>query len=230
MARFTRLEALVLMLRQGFVPLFHEGDVTAATSVLGALSKGGARVIEFTHRGDGAHEVFAALERSSRQSLPDTVLGVGSVPDPATAALYLNLGASFVVSPSLSPEIARVCNRRKVPYLPGCATPTEIAHAEELGAEIVKVFPGGAAGGPDFIRSVLGPMRWSRLMPTGGVKPTRESLAAWFDAGAACVGLGSQLIPPEDVRAERWDAVAERVRQATELVAECRSQPQEEWA
>lgn len=230
MARFTRLEALITTLRQGFVPLFHEADPTAAMSLLEALRQGGARVIEFTHRGDGAHEVFAELERACRERMTDTVLGVGSVQDAGTASLYLNLGASFVVSPSLSAEVAAVCNRRKVAYLPGGATPGEIASGEELGAEIVKVFPGGAAGGPDLIKSVLGPSPWSRLMPTGGVQPTRESLSAWFGAGAACVGIGSALVPADDVRQGRWDAIAERVRTTSELVAECRQRPQEVWA
>ena len=230
MARFTRLETLVIMLRQGFVPLFHEADEQTATSILSALTAGGARVVEFTHRGDGAHEVFAALERICRSDLPQTVLGVGSVPDAGTASLYMNLGASFVVSSTLSEDVAAICNRRKVPYLPGCATPTEVARAEELGVEIAKVFPGGPAGGPGFVSAVLGPSRWTRLMPTGGVSPTRESLSAWFGAGAACVGLGSQLIPADEVRAGGWDAVTARVREVADLVAECRPALKEEWA
>lgn len=230
MARFTRLETLVVMLRQGYVPLFHEADEATALSVLRALVAGGTRVVEFTNRGDGAHEVFTALERACRTEMPDTVLGVGSVPDAGTAAMYMNLGASFVVSSSLSEEVAAVCNRRKIPYLPGCATPTEIARAEELGVEVAKVFPGGAAGGPGFVKAVLGPSRWSRLMPTGGVAPTAESLSAWFDAGAACVGIGSALIPSDDVREGRWDAITARVREVADLVAECRSPLEEEWA
>lgn len=230
MARFSRLEALVTTLRHGFVPLFHEGDPTTALSLLRAVRDGGARVIEFTNRGDAAHEVFAELERACRQDMDDVVLGVGSVHDAGTASLYINLGASFVVSSSLSEDVAAVCNRRKVAYMPGCATPREIARAEELGAEIVKVFPGAAAGGPDLIKSVLGPCPWSRLMPTGGVSPTRDSLSEWFGAGAACVGLGSQLLPSDDVREGRWDAITERVRETEELVAECRPRPKEVWA
>lgn len=230
MARHTRLETLLATLRQGVVPLFHEADPATARSVLRAVRDGGAQVVEFTNRGDGAHEVFAELARSCRDDDPDIVLGAGSVLDAGTAALYLDLGASFVVSPVLSAEIAAVCNRRQVAYLPGCATAAEISRAHELGAEIVKVFPAEAAGGPDLVKSVLGPMPWSRLMPTGGVRSTRDSLSAWFDAGAACVGLGSDLLRPDDIRAGRWDEIAERVREVRDLVAECRPRPEEEWA
>ncbi|QBI19471.1 bifunctional 4-hydroxy-2-oxoglutarate aldolase/2-dehydro-3-deoxy-phosphogluconate aldolase [Egibacter rhizosphaerae] len=230
MARFTRLEALVVMLRQGFVPLFHDPDPDRASKALHAVAAGGGRTLEFTHRGDGAYEVFLELERVCQRELPHVVLGAGSVPDAETASLYLNAGASFVVSSTLDPDVARVCNRRKVGYLPGCATPTEIARAEELGAEIVKVFPGGAAGGPELIRSVLGPSRWSRLMPTGGVAPTTDSLSAWFDAGAACVGLGSQLLPSNELAEGHWQAITDRVAATARLVTECRPRPAEEWS
>lgn len=230
MARFTRLETLVLMLRQGFVPLFHHADVGTALGVISALRDGGARVIEFTHRGDGAHEVFAALEREARERAPEIVLGAGSVTDAATASLYLNLGASFVVSPTMDEQVAVTCNRRKIPYLPGCATPTEVAWAERSGAEIVKIFPGEAAGGPDLVRSILAPSPWSRLMPSGGVAPTRESLAGWFDAGAACVGLGSGLMPADEVAAGDWHGISQRVREVAALVADCRTPLEEGWA
>lgn len=230
MARFARLEVLVTILRQGFVPLFHHADAATATRVVDAVAAGGADVVEFTHRGDRAHEVFAALDDERRARLPDTVLGVGSVTDAGTAALYLALGADFVVSPTLSEEVARVCNRRKVAYLPGCATPTEIARAEELGCEIVKLFPGDAAGGPDLVRAVRGPAPWTRLMPTGGVAPTEASLSAWFDAGAACVGLGAGLVAADLVRDGRFDELTARVRETADLVASVRPPLDEAWA
>ena len=135
------------------------------------------------------------------------ILGIGSVFDAGTAAQYLNLGASFVVSPSLVADVATVCNRRKVAYMPGCATPAEVMRAEELGVEIVKVFPSRSVG-PTFVSDLLAPCPWSRLMPTGGIAPDRESLAAWLDAGAACLGLGSQLAPAADVGAGRWDDIS----------------------
>ena len=227
MARFSRLHVYREMLRVGLVPLFHHDDAEVALNVVRAVAAGGCHLLEFTNRGDFAHEVFAELERACRRELPDVVLGAGSVVDPATAALYMNLGAAFVVAPSLNPEVARVCNRRKVAYLPGCATATEIGQAEELGCEIVKVFPGDAAGGPGFVKALRGPSPWTRVLPTGGVEPTDESLKAWFDAGVACVGMGSKLITKELVSAGDWDGLAEKVRTALEIVARHRQVPQE---
>jgi 2-dehydro-3-deoxyphosphogluconate aldolase/(4S)-4-hydroxy-2-oxoglutarate aldolase len=229
MARFSRLDVLVVTLRSGVMPLFFNPDPTTAIQLVDALAAAGVRAVEFTNRGDGAHLVFAELERECRRRLPELALGIGSVFDAGTAAMYLNLGASFVVSPSLSPEVAAVCNRRKVAYMPGCATPTEVAHAEELGCEIVKLFP-ARLGGPKLVSDILAPCPWTRLMPTGGITPDRDSLRAWFDAGAACVGLGSQLLPADDVAAGRWDAITERARNALDLVAECRPPLEEAWA
>ncbi len=175
------------------------------------------RAIEFTNRGDGAHQCSPSSNANAAPGCPTSSSGIGSVFDAGTAALYLNLGASFVVSPTLSPEVAAVCNRRKVAYMPGCATPTEVARAEELGCEIVKLFP-ARLGGPKLVSDILAPCPWSRLMPTGGIAPDRESLTAWFAAGAACVGLGSQLFPADDVAAGRWDVITDRARSTLDLV------------
>jgi 2-dehydro-3-deoxyphosphogluconate aldolase / (4S)-4-hydroxy-2-oxoglutarate aldolase len=228
-ARFTRLEVLTTMLRSGIVPLFHHADEATAIRILDALVAGGARVVEFTNRGDGAHEVFAALEAHARWEAPNVMLGVGSVIDAATAGLYLNLGAAFVVAPSFEPEVARACNRRKIAYMPGCATASEVGQAEAHGSEIVKLFPGDAVGGPGLIRALRGPSPWSRFMPTGGVEPTEESLSAWFTAGAACVGLGSRLIPADDVREGRFEAIADRMRGALEIAERVRPRLEEVW-
>lgn len=223
MTRFRRLDVLNTMIDTGFVPVFHLDDAQDAKSVVSALAAGGARTIEFTNRGDHAFEVFSEVERFVATELPDVVLGVGSVVDVATAGLYLNLGAGFVVGPILSPEVARLCNRRKVSYSPGCATPTEISAAEELGCEIVKVFPGGLAGGPDFVEAVLGPCPWSLLMPTGGVDITREALAAWFGAGVPCVGIGSKLVSRDLISSGDWAELQQRTAQVAATIKELRS-------
>jgi 2-dehydro-3-deoxyphosphogluconate aldolase/(4S)-4-hydroxy-2-oxoglutarate aldolase len=182
------------MLETGIVPVFYHKDIQICKQVLSACYNGGIRVFEFTNRGDFAHEVFRDLSKFSAQELPEMILGAGSVLDAGTASLYIQMGASFIVSPVLNEDMAKVCNRRKILWSPGCGSVTEISKAEELGAEIVKVFPGSQVGGPGFIEAVRGPMPWSNIMPTGGVEPTEESLSAWFKAGAACVGMGSQLI------------------------------------
>ena len=215
-----RLEWYRAVLAGGLVPLFYHGDEGVAGGVAAALVEGGAAAVEFTNRGPGALRVFQALARRPEFDTAAS-LGVGSVLDAPTAALFIAAGARFVVSPIFSAEVARLCNRRRIPYLPGCATPTEIASAEEWGAEIVKVFP-GKVGGPAFIRDVLGPMPWSRLMPTGGVQLTAESLCEWFAAGACCVGMGSDLVRRELVAAGEYRAISANVRTALRLIREAR--------
>ncbi len=195
------------------MPLFYHHDAPLGKQVLKACYDAGGRLLEFTNRGDFAHEVFRELNLFARAEMPDMILGVGSVNDAATAALYLQLGASFIVSASLRDDVAVVCNRRKVPYLPGCATLTEIGRAEELGCEIVKLFPGSVYG-PEFIKSVRGPQPWTSIMPTGGVTTEIENLKSWYAAGAVCVGLGSQLIGNNVLRDGDFDGLTGSVRQA----------------
>ncbi|HEX2907941.1 MAG TPA: bifunctional 4-hydroxy-2-oxoglutarate aldolase/2-dehydro-3-deoxy-phosphogluconate aldolase [Phototrophicaceae bacterium] len=223
MARFNRLAVLNTVLADGLVPLFYQADLSVAQKITAALAIGGSRLLEFTNRGDFAIEVFSGLIQYCAQAYPQMIIGVGSVEDAPTAALYLAHGANFVVGPTFQEEVARLCNRRKVAYLPGCATLTEITRAEEWGVEIVKVFPGGAAGGPEFIRDVLGPRPWSRLMPTGGVSPDEDNLRAWFQAGVACVGLGSKLIRIEWVKAGDFDAITTLTQTTLQQIRQLRT-------
>jgi 2-dehydro-3-deoxyphosphogluconate aldolase/(4S)-4-hydroxy-2-oxoglutarate aldolase len=213
MARFTRMQVLSAILDGGLVPVFYHADAEVAIKIAGACAAGGSRVVEFTNRGDLAPEVFKALSHHLAQGHPGLILGVGSVVDAPTAALYIAYGANFVVGPVLNAEIARLCNRRKIAYSPGCGSATEIAEAEELGVEIVKVFPGRSVGGPDFVKSILGPCPWTSIMPTGGVDASEDSLRAWFQAGVACVGMGSNLVRKEWVATGDWEAISNQVRQ-----------------
>lgn len=222
MARFSRVEVINAMMEIGLVPVFYNGDPDKARKIVRACVEGGARVVEFTNRGDLAFRVFADLAEYAALELPEAILGVGSVVDAATAAMYINSGANFVVGPILNPEIARICNRRKIPYSPGCGTVSEISQAEELGVEIVKIFPGGQVGGPAFVKAVLGPMPWSRIMPTGGVAPTRESVDSWIKAGTACLGIGSNLIRKDLVEKGDWDGLAKAVAECVGLIAQAR--------
>ncbi len=193
MARFTRIEVAQTMKAQGMVPLFYHSDINVAKKVLKAIYKGGARLLEFTNRGDYAHEVFRELNKFAEKEMPDLIMGVGSVTDGGTASLYLQLGCNFVVTPVFREDIAIVCNRKKVMWSPGCGSLTEICRAEELGCEVVKLFPGSVYG-PGFIKGVRGPQPWTNIMPTGGVSPDPDNLKGWFDAGAFCVGMGSKLM------------------------------------
>jgi 2-dehydro-3-deoxyphosphogluconate aldolase/(4S)-4-hydroxy-2-oxoglutarate aldolase len=178
-------------------------------------------LLEFTSRGDYAHEVFRELNKFCEAELPEMILGVGSVTDAGSASLYLQLGANFVVTPVLREDIVVVCNRKKILWSPGCGSLTEIARAEELGCEIVKLFPGGIYG-PGFVKAVKGPQPWTSIMPTGGVSPTRENLTAWFDAGVTCVGMGSKLISKEILANKDMEGLQTKVKETLALIKNVR--------
>jgi 2-dehydro-3-deoxyphosphogluconate aldolase / (4S)-4-hydroxy-2-oxoglutarate aldolase len=218
MARFDRLTVLNTLLADGLVPLFYHGDLETTQQVAVALARGGSRVLEFTNRGDFAIDVFGPLVRYGAANVPDLIIGVGSVEDAPTAAMYIARGANFVVGPNFNAEIARLCNRRKIPYMPGCGTVTEIAQAEEWGVEIVKAFPGSSVGGPGFVKAILGPRPWTRIMPTGGVSPDEANLRGWFEAGVACVGMGSKLVRKDWVQAGDFAAIEDNVRTTLALI------------
>ena len=217
MAQYSRLEVASVMKETGLVPLFFHNDVELGKQVVKACYDGGARLMEFTSRGDFAFEIFRELNKYALAELPGMILGVGSVTDAAAASLYMQLGANFVVTPILREDIAIVCNRRKVLWSPGCGSLTEIARAEELGCEIVKLFPGGIYG-PKFVKAIKGPCPWTSIMPTGGVSPTDENLRGWFEAGVTCVGMGSQLISKEILANRDFDALKNNVQQALSII------------
>lgn len=218
MARFDRLTVYQTLIGTGLVPLFYSGDVAEAKAVASAVADGGAPVLEFTNRGEKALSVFAEVVNAN----PKVIVGVGSVLDAPTAALFIAHGANFIVGPVFNPEVARLCNRRKIAYMPGCGSASEISTAEEYGVEIAKVFPGESVGGPGFIKAILGPMPWSRLMPTGGVEATPESIGQWIKAGSVAVGLGSNLMRKEWLTARNYDAIRDLTRQCLTYVSDAR--------
>ena len=224
MARFMRLEVINSLLDIGLVPLFYNADMETSIELVSACSRGGAKVIEFTNRGEMAYPVFTELVKHFAKADPDVILGVGSVIDAPTAALYLAVGANFIVGPSLNSEKSRLCNRRKILYVPGCATENEIVAAEELGAEICKIFPGSSAGGPGFIKAVLAPSPWHRLMPTGGVDATEASVSEWIKAGAATVGMGSKLITKQAVNDKDYDDIAKKASDCIGWIKKARNE------
>ncbi|MCF8335347.1 MAG: bifunctional 4-hydroxy-2-oxoglutarate aldolase/2-dehydro-3-deoxy-phosphogluconate aldolase [Bacteroidales bacterium] len=218
MATLKRIEVVRLMKSTGIVPVFFHSDFETARNILQACFDGGVKVMEFTNRGDFAHEVFAELKKYVRRELPEFSLGVGSVMDAPTAALYMQIGADFVVSPVLDEATGRVCNRRKVLWIPGCGSVTEISKAHELGAEIVKIFPGSQVGGPGFVKAIRGPMPWTDIMPTGGVEPTEENLRPWFEAGVCSVGMGSKLITKKLVENGEFSKIKDKASEALSIV------------
>ena len=222
MAQFTRIEVATTIKEVGMIPLFFNNDIELSKKVLKACYDGGAKLLEFTARGDFAHEVFGDLIEYTVKELPGMIMGVGSVSDAAQASLFMSLGANFGVTPLLREDIATVCNRRKVLWSAGCGSLTEIARAEELGCEIVKLFPGDIYG-PQFVKSVKGPQPWTSIMPTGGVSPTEENLKGWFDAGVTCVGMGSKLISKDILANEDFAELEMNVRKVLAIIKSLRS-------
>jgi 2-dehydro-3-deoxyphosphogluconate aldolase/(4S)-4-hydroxy-2-oxoglutarate aldolase len=214
MARFDRLTVYNSMRATAIVPVFYHKDPKIGIEVIKACYAGGARIFEFTNRGDFAYEVFTELNKYIIRELPDMIFGVGSVIDGPSTALYIQAGTNFVVSPALKEDMALICNRRKIAWIPGCGSVNEISRAEELGAEIVKIFPAGQIGGPAFIKNMRGPCPWTSIMPTGGVEPTEENLKAWFEAGAFCVGMGSKLMVKDASGKYDLKGIEEKTRDA----------------
>ena len=221
MATYSKIQVIQTMKEAGMVPVFYHSDAETAKHVLKACYDGGVRAFEFTNRGDFAQEVFGELVKYARKELSGMIVGVGSVVDAPTAAMYIQLGANFVVGPLFNQEIAPVCNRRLIPYCPGCGTVSEVGAAQEAGCDLCKVFPGDVLG-PAFVKGLRAPMPWSQIMVTGGVKPERENLEAWFKAGVTCVGMGSNLFPKDAVASADWDRITGLCRTALDIIAEVR--------
>ena len=204
------------------VPVFYHKNAEIAKKVIKACYDGGVRAFEFTNRGDFAHEVFAECVKFAATECPERALGVGSVVDAPTAALYIQLGACFVVGPLFNPEIAPVCNRRLIPYCPGCGSVTEMGTAQELGCDLTKLFPGDVYG-PAMVKNLKAPMPWSKIMVTGGVAPTEENLTEWFKAGVYCVGMGSKLFPNEKIKEEDWQYITDKCKETLGYVSAARA-------
>jgi 2-dehydro-3-deoxyphosphogluconate aldolase/(4S)-4-hydroxy-2-oxoglutarate aldolase len=222
MARYTRIQVYQKLFDTGMLPIFYHRDTEVVRQAIKACYEAGVRVFEFTNRGDFAHEIFAQLEKWTAVECPGMILGVGTVVDAPTAALYIQCGAGFIVGPSLNPDIFKVCNRRQAAYIPGCGSVSEIGYAQELGAEIVKIFPAGNVGGPSFVKNMKAPMPWTRVMVTGGVEITEENLSKWFGAGVDCVGIGSALFPKETVSGGEWSKVTEICKDVLSIIDKLR--------
>jgi 2-dehydro-3-deoxyphosphogluconate aldolase/(4S)-4-hydroxy-2-oxoglutarate aldolase len=223
MARFSRMKTLNTMIEIGVIPVFYTPEIETSKEIVKSLYQGGALCIEMTNRGDGAIDVFKELEKFCISSCPDVILGIGSVIDASTAAMYISYGANFVVGPAFDKDTAITCNSKKIPYSPGCGTVTEIHNAESYGVEICKIFPGKQVGGPEFVKSVKGPCPWTSIMPTGGVDPTPESLKEWFDAGVSCVGIGSNLISKEIIKNKDFKRLSGDVKKVIEIIKDIRN-------
>lgn len=220
--KFNKIQVITAMTDTGVVPVFYHKDIEVAKQVLKACYEGGIRAFEFTNRGEFAHEVFGELVKFSSKECPEMIMGVGSIVDAPTASLYIQLGANFVVGPLFNPDVAKVCNRRCVPYTPGCGSVSEVGFAQEAGCDLCKVFPGDVLGS-SFVKGLKAPMPWSMIMVTGGVKPEESNLKSWFDAGSACVGMGSNLFPKEVIASENWGEITRLCKGALDIAKKVRS-------
>jgi 2-dehydro-3-deoxyphosphogluconate aldolase/(4S)-4-hydroxy-2-oxoglutarate aldolase len=207
-SRFSPAEAFDIVLRYPIVPVFYHADVAYAKRIVQACYDGGLRVFEFTNRGEKAFDVFSELVTFVHDTCPDMLLGIGTIYVAEDAERFIAAGADFVVQPCLTTEVAAVCRAHDVPWLPGTMTISEIYQATQLGAAIVKIFPGNVVG-PGFIKSLRGPMPTVPIMVTGGVEPTQESLKEWFQAGVNAVGMGSQLFKNADDTAALSQQIAD---------------------
>ncbi|MCL1625728.1 bifunctional 4-hydroxy-2-oxoglutarate aldolase/2-dehydro-3-deoxy-phosphogluconate aldolase [Bacteroides caecicola] len=221
MAKFDKITVLTQIGSTGMVPVFYHQDVEIAKKVVKACYEGGVRAFEFTNRGDFAHEVFAELIKYANKECPEMALGVGSIVDAPTAALYIQSGANFIVGPLFNPEIAKVCNRRLIAYTPGCGSVSEVGFAQEAGCDLCKIFPGDVLE-VNLIKGMLAPMPWSKLMVTGGVEPTQENLKGWIKAGVYCVGMGSKLFPKDTIAAGDWAYITNKCREVLAYIREAR--------
>ena len=222
MARFNKVQVIQAMHDTGMVPVFYNSDLEICKQVISACYKGGVRVFEFTNRGDFAHEIFGELAKWAAAACPEMILGAGTVIDAPTAALYMQLGANFIVGPNFNAEIATVCNRRLVPYSPGCGSVSEISNAQAAGCDVTKVVPAGNVGGPSFVKNVMAPLRWSNIMVTGAVSPEEDNLTAWIKSGVLCVGMGSKLFPKDVIAQGNWQAITDKCVEALGYIAKAR--------
>ncbi|MHC5083571.1 MAG: beta/alpha barrel domain-containing protein, partial [Planctomycetota bacterium] len=220
MPQHTRLDVLTRIKKLGLVPIFFNPDLDTARSIVKTCHAAGATVVEFTNRGDRAMDVFRELAVMRDRDMPDLILGVGSIVDASTAAMYIAAGADFIVSAMLDAEVAKLCNTRKIPYAPGCCTPTEFHTAHQLGVEFCKLFPADCLGGVSFLKAMKGPMPWTEVIAMGGIAPTKESLSPWLAAGAAAVGMSTKLFVKELLEAKDYDAIGNIIQNTLALIAD----------
>ena len=219
--KFSKIQVITAMKETGMVPVFYHSDIEVAKNVVKACYDGGVRVFEFTNRADFAQDIFAGLVKYVAKECPEMIMGIGSIVDAPTAALYIQLGANFIVGPLFNPEVAKVANRRLIPYSPGCGSVSEVGFAQEMGCDVCKVFPGDVLGAA-FVKNLKAPMPWSNLMVTGGVKPEEANLKTWFDAGVTCVGMGSNLFPAEMMKANDWAGITKLCSDALAIIKKVR--------
>ncbi|HAS61059.1 MAG TPA: bifunctional 4-hydroxy-2-oxoglutarate aldolase/2-dehydro-3-deoxy-phosphogluconate aldolase [Algoriphagus sp.] len=205
----------------GLMPIFYHSSEEVCLSILKVAYDSGIRVIELVNRGSEATKIFPSLRKLANQ-LPGLSLGIGTIYHPYEAEEFLEMGAEFIVAPVMNPRLGEYCSRNDVPWVPGCGTVTEIWQAQELGAELVKIYPANLLT-PEFVPAVHAVLPKIEIIPTGGIEPTLESIKPWFDAGVLCVGMGSQLIRKDWVQSGNYEQLGKAFKQAVNLVEQIKS-------
>ena len=202
---------------QGLLPLFYHEDTEVCLSLASALYEGGIRAIEFTNRGDQALKNFKAMVKEKHSSMKDLMLCIGTIKTAEQASKFIDAGAEVLISPVFDSSVCDVAYMEKILWIPGCSTPTEIHVAEKAGCSLVKLFPGELLK-PSFISAVKPLFPNIDFMVTGGVEASKENIAAWFQAGAAAVGLGSKLISKEILATKDYQQISKKAKELIDIV------------
>jgi 2-dehydro-3-deoxyphosphogluconate aldolase / (4S)-4-hydroxy-2-oxoglutarate aldolase len=207
------------IVEQGMLPLFYHPDATVSIDLLKALYAAGIRSVEYTNRGEEAISNFKKMKKVCESELKDMYLGVGTIKDADMAEAFIDAGCDYIISPGFVKSVAKVCNAKNMLWIPGCMTPTEIIAAENLGAKMVKLFPGNIIG-MAFMSAVKELFPKMIFMPTGGVDTTKENIEAWFNAGVSAVGMGSKLISKELMANKQYDLLTSETKRVMAIIAD----------
>jgi 2-dehydro-3-deoxyphosphogluconate aldolase / (4S)-4-hydroxy-2-oxoglutarate aldolase len=214
-------QAVDAVIKQGLLPLYFHADADVCVNVLKTLYNSGVRTIEFTNRGEEAFANFNILLQERNQSMPDMLLGIGTIKNLVDAKKFVEAGADYIISPGFSVEVATYVHEQEMLYIPGTATATEIMAAEAAGCNFVKIFPGNILG-PAFMNGIREIFPDLYFMPTGGVDVDTDNIRKWFDAGVKAVGLGSKLISKSIMDQQDYTTLAILTRKAIDIVNEVR--------
>lgn len=215
-------KTLSLVIEQGVLPLYFHPDVEISVQILKALYHAGARLVEYTNRGENALNNFLQLRKVADEELPGLQLGVGTIINRIEATEFINEGADFIVCPGINEEVAELADKNDLLWVPGCFTPTEMMRSVDLGAQLVKLFPGSLLG-PSYLTAMKEIFRDLMFMPTGGVDTSEENLHSWFTSGAIAVGLGSKLISKTLVETKNYEEIESITRQTLQMVQKIKS-------
>ncbi len=215
--KFTKEQLYAKLSEVPIMPLFNHPDLAVSKAVVKACYDGGIKVFEYTNRGEGAALIFAELVKYIRQELPDMAIGIGTVFSAEEAEYFVSLDTDFIVQPCLNPAVGEVCHKHKIAWMPGVMTITEIYQAQQLGADIIKIFPANVLG-TAFIKALKAPMPHAKVMVTGGVEPNEQNLKGWFSAGVTAVGMGSQLFPKDVLTSGNFEQITKVVKGCVGMV------------